>query len=309
MGTLTVALLGALGVWAIASMKTGRPDGRLIENLHQYRRIMGYIMPTRNESVVYFDVYVDVEPLERYLAEAQKLFACDLTHCGVAAGLTALLENPTMNRFSTGHRLYQRTDLSITFSMKRKQLDSKAKLATVKLTHERGDTFRDLCGRMNKRINIERSGTKTYQDKEFDLLAALPRPLLRAGVKALRTLDYYNLLPAGFIANDPLYTSMFVANLGSLGMDAGYHHLYEWGTCPLFMMIGKIEERAVVEDGRVVAKRQLQIRYTYDERIDDGLTAGLGIQSSNKIFVDPFKYLGCLAEDGSDARPLGGEPA
>ena len=304
MATLSALALTVFCVWALLHMKTSRPDGRLIGNLHQYRKIMGYIMTTRNESVVYFDVYVDAEPMERYLAEAQKIFACDLTHASVAAAFITLLNNPSMNRFSSGHRLYQRNGTFMSFSMKRKQLDKKAKLATVKIRHQPGEPFRVLCDRINKEINVERSGTKTYQDKEFDLLTVLPRPLLRAGVKMLKLLDYYNVLPADFIAKDPLYTSMFIANLGSLGMDAGYHHLYEWGNCSHFLMIGKIEERPVVVDGRVVAQRQMLVRCSYDERIDDGLNAGLGINTLRETLLDPFRFLGCLAEDGSDARPL-----
>lgn len=261
-------------------------------------------MRTRNEAVVYFDVYLDAEPLERYLAEAQALFPVDITHCFVAAAFASLTENPSMNRFSSGHRLYERKDSTISFSMKRKQLDTEAKLATVKVRLETGDTLRTLCDRLNKEISIERSETKTYQDKEFNLMTALPRPLLRVGVTGLKTLDYYNLLPGRFIEHDPLYTSIFVANLGSLNMGAGFHHLYEWGNCPLFMMIGKIEERPMVVDGVVEARRTIHIRWSYDERIDDGLNARFGIDGVNRVLSDPFKYLGCLKDDGSDARPL-----
>jgi hypothetical protein len=263
-------------------------------------------MPTRNQSVVYFDVYLDAERLEAYVAEAREIFHCDITHCCVAAAFTTQVRHPSMNRFSTGHRLYQRNGTYITFSMKRAQLDKKAKLATVKMKLQKSDTFRTLCDRINKEINIERSGTKTYQDKEFDLLTILPRPLLKGGVKALKLLDYYNILPGSFIEKDPLYTSMFVANLGSLGMEAGYHHLYEWGTCSTFMMIGRVEERPVVENGRVVVKRQIQIRYTYDERADDGLNARYAIDTVNDILLNPYEHLGCLRDDDSDALPIGG---
>ena len=304
MANLTVLALIAFAVWVLLSMKTSRPDGKLIQNLHQYRTIMGYIMPTRNESVVYFDVYIDSERLEEYVAEAQKLFPCDITHCCIAAAYTTLAAHPTVNRFSSGHRLYQRDDVYITFSMKRAKLDAKAKLATVKMKIAPDESFRALCERIDRQINVERSGQKTYQDKEFNLLTAMPRPLLKAGVKGLKLLDYYNVLPKSFIDGDPLYTSMFVANLGSLGMDAGFHHLYEWGTCPNFMMAGKIEVRPVFEDGRFVPKRQLQVRYSYDERSDDGLNAGYAIQTVNKVLVDPFKHLGCLHEDGSDSQPI-----
>jgi hypothetical protein len=304
MSNLTVFALIAFVVWVLLSMKTSRPDGKRIRNLHQYRTVMGYIMPKRNESVVYFDVWIDSERLEEYVAEAQKLFPCDVTHCCIAAAYTTLTKHPTMNRFSIGHRLYDRNDVYITFSMKRAQLDSKAKLSTVKMKLEPNESFRELCHRIDKQINVERSGTKTYQDKEFNLLTALPRPLLKAGVKGLKLLDYYNVLPKSFIESDPLYTSMFVANLGSLGMNAGYHHLYEWGNCPQFMMAGKIEVRPVFEDGRFVPRRQMQVRYSYDERVDDGLSAGYAIQTVNDVLHDPFKHLGCLREDGSDTGPI-----
>jgi len=293
-----------VAVWALAHAKHSRPDGRLLPATHPYRAVMGHIMRTRNESVVYFDVYVDAEPLERYLADAQKVFAADLTHCFVAAAFISLTQNPSMNRFSSGHRLYERSDRTISFSMKRKQLDKQAKLATVKVRLEPGDTFRALCERVNKDISVERSGKKTYQDKEFNLFTALPRPIFRGGVTLLKTLDYYNLLPGEFIKKDPLFTSIFVANLGSLGMGAGFHHLYEWGNCPLFMMIGQVEERPIAKNGRVEARRTIHIRWSYDERIDDGLNARFGIDGVNRVLANPYEYLGCLAEDGSDARPL-----
>jgi len=57
---------------------------------------------------------------------------------------------------------------------------------------------------------------------------------------------------------------MFVANLGSVGHDAGFHHLWERGTCSAFCVIGKIREGP---DGR----RRVRVCWTYDERIEDGL--------------------------------------
>ncbi len=302
---LALIAFSAFSAWIVLSMKTSRADGRLIKNLHQYRTMMGYIMPSRNESIVYFDVWIDAERLETYVAEAQKLFPCDITHCCIAAAYTTLSKHPTMNRFSIGHRLYDRNDVYITFSMKRARLDAKAKLATVKMKIDPGTTFRALCENIDGQINVERSGEKTYQDKEFNLLTALPRPLLKAGIRTLKLLDYYNVLPNSFIEKDPLYTSMFVANLGSLGMKAGYHHLYEWGNCPQFMMAGRIETRPVWEDGQFVPRRQLQVRYSYDERVDDGLNAGYAIETVNEVLLDPYKYLGCLG-DKSTAAPISG---
>jgi hypothetical protein len=304
MSALTILVLVILALVAAANAKRSRPDGRLVSGLHPYRRVMGFVMPSRNESIVYFDSYVDAETLLAYLAQAGPKFGCDISHCLVASGLISLVQNPTMNRFSVGGRLYDRNGIQISFSMKRGQGERGAKLSVVKLRLEEGESFRELCERINTSIRVERSGERTYADKEFGILSRIPRPVLWAGVRFLKMLDYYNLLPASFIDNDPLYTSLFCANLGSLQMGAGYHHLYEWGTCSSFVMAGQIEERPVVRNGTVEARKILHLRYSYDERIDDGLNARFGIAGFVYGLEHPFECFGCLAEDGSDARPM-----
>jgi hypothetical protein len=302
---LAVAIV--LVLWLLAELKTSRPDGDVIK-VHPYRRMLTFIMPRRNDSTVYFDSAVDAERLLAYLDKANEKYGAHITHAVVAACAVALAENPSMNRFEKGGRLYQRRDLWLTFSMKRKKLDRKAKLSAVKLKMSDEETFAEFCGRVNSNVKVERSGQQTAADKEFALFSAFPRPLLRLSVFAASTLDYFNLLPAFFIEGDAMFTSMFVANLGSLHMGAGYHHLYEWGTCPLFAMVGEVEERPVVRDGKVVVRKILPIRYTYDERIDDGLNARFGIESAKRVLENPETELGCIAEDGSDVHPLGATP-
>jgi hypothetical protein len=63
LSTILWILLALLLVVLIGlEFKTSRPDG-ILRNVHPYRRIMWFIMPGRNESVVYFDAYVDVTEL------------------------------------------------------------------------------------------------------------------------------------------------------------------------------------------------------------------------------------------------------
>lgn len=297
----------ALGAVALllavyASTKKSRPDGVYVRKLHPYRRLMPFIMPTRNESVVYFDTCVDATELARYLAEAKTALGIDVTHCLVAATATALARNPKMNRFVVGRRLYQRQRVEITFSMKRKALDKEAKLSVVKIEVRPGDTIRDLARRIDERIGVERSGRRTAADREYDLFNLFGRPILAGAAAALRWLDAHNLLPAFFIDGDGLYSSMVIANLGSLGMGPGYHHLYEWGTCPLFLMVGRLEDAPAAVDGQVVVRPTLHLRWSFDERIDDGLTARDGIRDAQRILEDPFNLLGGLGE--APDRPL-----
>jgi len=303
MGIGTVLRDAARGV-----IQGERPDGELIRGLHPYRRLMTHIMQGRNESIVFYDTYAKADALLEYIEEANQHFHVDVTHCLVAAAAIGLSENPRMNRFVVGRRLYQRRERQVTFSMKRKKLGRDAKLAAVKMTMRDGETFRELCERVNAKIQVERSDAKTYADKELDLLNKLPRSALDVAVKALKVADHYNLIPKSFLDGDGMYTSMFIANLGSVGMEPGFHHLYEWGNCPLFMMAGKIEKRPVVVDDKVVVQRVLPIRWSYDERIDDGLNSRFGIEAVNRALENPREYFGCLADDGSDCPPLSRPP-
>jgi len=304
METIWIVLAAISSLWILAEFKTSRPDGTLVKT-HPYRRLMAFIMPTRAESVVFFDRDVRCEKLLAYVEQARAAFGANVTHCAVIAMSEAIASAPTMNRFVLGRRVYQRKGRWITFSMKRKKLNRKAKIAVVKMEMKEGETFKDLVQRINEKISVERSDTKTYADKEFALFNALPRPILRGAATLLKVIDYYNLMPGAFIETDSMYTSAVVANLGSLGMDAGYHHLYEWGNCHVFGMFGRVVDQPVVENGQLVAGKVMRCRFTFDERSEDGINAHVSIERLAEVLEDPFTHLGCLKEDGSDAVPLG----
>jgi hypothetical protein len=291
--------------WALLNLKTSRKDGTYLGRIHPYRRLMPYIMQTRNESVVYFDHFVDATQLVDYVRQTKEKFGGDMTHCVVAACAVGLSRVPSLNQFVMGRRLYQRRGNHIAFSMKRKRLDKKAKLAVVKLEIPQTESFRDFCERVTAKIGVERSGDRTYADKEYDLFNMVPRPVLNGAVALFRWLDYHNVLPHSFIENDGMYCSLFVANLGSLGMGPGYHHLYEWGNCSTFCMVGALEDRPTVIDGEIVIQPTLHIRWSFDERIDDGLGARFGMEAVTHVLTNPFEELGCLADDDSDRRVLG----
>jgi hypothetical protein len=290
LGVIGGALLFA---WILINLKTSRPDGELVPGVHPFRVMLGHISPKRNEAVVYFDSYIRADKLLEYIAQVKPQLECDITHCLVAAVGMALKENPRMNRFVVGRRLYQRNERTVTFSAKRKRLDREAKLAAVKISladHE--ESFAALCARINQRISAERSDRPTYLDRELGLLTAIPRPLLLRGVQLFFWLDHHNLLPESFIDNDAMYTSVFIANLGSLDMDPGYHHLYEWGNCPVFLTAGRITDRPAVLGDRVIVQKTLHLRWSFDERIDDGLNARFGIDAVKRILEDPFTHFG-----------------
>jgi len=295
MGTGTLIFLIVLGgffvIWLFLNLPRRRPDGDLVTKIHPYRKMIPYMWEGGDASVVYYDDFVKADALLDFIKRTREEYHVDMIHCLVAAAAKGLHENPKMNQFIAGNRLYARNHAAITFSMKRQKMNKEAKLSAVKLFFEPGETFEEICERINGNIKVERSEKETYVDKELGILTRLPRPVLRFCINFVKRMDYYSLLPWGFIKNDAFYSSVFIANLGSLGMRAGYHHLYDYGTCPLFLMVGRIEDRPVVEDGKVVPRKMLHLRWSYDERIDDGLTSKYGMQTLREALEDPDRYL------------------
>ncbi|TMA30597.1 MAG: 2-oxo acid dehydrogenase subunit E2 [Deltaproteobacteria bacterium] len=77
-------------------------------------------------------------------------------------------------------------------------------------------------------------------------------------------LDRFGLLPLAMIEPDPMFSTVFVANLGSVGHDAGFHHLWERGTCSAFCVMGRVKSGAA-------GRRIMSVYWTWDERVEDGL--------------------------------------
>jgi hypothetical protein len=116
----------------------------------------------------------------------------------------------------------------------------------------------------------------------------LPTLLVGWLVWLLMKLDHFGLLPGAYIKKDPLFASIFIVNLGSIDLDAGYHHLYEYGSIPMLIMAGRSKEEVVVgPDGKPEVRSMMTLRYSFDERIEDGLYGTRALQIVKKLVEDP----------------------
>ncbi|HSQ67432.1 MAG TPA: hypothetical protein VLM85_29680 [Polyangiaceae bacterium] len=269
-----------------------RPDGKLVRDVPATRRIMPYLMRRRSEATVYFEQTLDLtrtlEAIERHNARGNGKIG--VFHVFVHAALKAMHARPRLNRFTMGGRVYQRDGIWIAFSAKR-SMDDSAPLTVAKRKFDPEADFAASLETLRGGVAESKTSERTRTDKELGLVLALPSPFVRFFVWLVRFLDDWNLLPGFFIHGDPMYASLFVANLGSVGLDAAFHHLYEYGNCPIFAALGRVrKETSLGEDGKPVTRSVCTVRYSFDERIEDGLycAAGLGLL---KEIVEKAEFL------------------
>jgi hypothetical protein len=275
-----------------------RPDGDLITDENPVRRMIPYLMRGRNEAAIYHDEWIDLGRTRPWLREYNRAHQDNpvtLFHLVLFAIGRGFHAKPGMNRFVAGGRLYQRKGVQLSFAAKR-QFDEKAALVTVKLPFYADEPFEACVRRIKEQIGEGRSDKVRTVDKEVKLALSLPGPVLRAALAVLRFLDRVNLMPGSMIANDPMYASAFVANLGSVGIDRTYHHLYEWGTASLFCVIGPPKKVVAAGPGdQPVVKEMLELRWSFDERINDGFYCAMALRSFVRIVEDPEKHIGPAA--------------
>ncbi|HKA16478.1 MAG TPA: hypothetical protein VKH41_15755 [Myxococcota bacterium] len=232
------------------------------------RRILPHVSPRRNESLFYLPDEIEVEAALEFLDKHNRTRPPErpatLFHLLLHAIGQGVALRPRVNRFVKGGRLWQRRGVYTTFSAKRELSDSAAMVAIKRRCDPERESLDDTIDGVYALLKPARRGVESTSDKETNLLLRLPNVLTGALVRAADWLDRFGLLPLAMIEPDPMFTTVFVANLGSVGHDAGFHHLWERGTCSAFCVMGRVKPGPA-------GRRIMSVFWTWDERVEDGL--------------------------------------
>ena len=254
-------------------------------------QFMAYLMPNRADNEAHINVDIDARPLDTFLAKKNAGRTEDkytYFHIFLAAMVKCFVLRPRMNRFISGNRLYMRDHISVSFVVKKKFEDrSEEGLAYKK--YSESDTIDTLHTSIMEEIHQCRR--EDVLDNSTDMmtkLLKLPRWLLHIIVNILFALDRKGKVPYDLIKADPNYSSIFLTNLGSIGMDSGYHHLNNWGTNCFVAMIGqKHLAPEWHEDGTYTVRPVISLGFTLDERIGDGYYYAGTMRLLTKILENP----------------------
>ena len=266
---------------------------------------MPFLMRGKNESVAFFEQEISMERAMAFIEawNARSARKISFFHLYTWAAAQTLAARPRLNRFIAGSRIYQRDGIWISYSAKKSMTDD-SPVVVRKCRIEPGRPFSELVDQLHADVGEGRSTKRSHVDKELSLVLALPAFLIRFLLILQTWLDGWNLLPHGLIANDPLYASMFIANLGSLKLDAVHHHLYEYGNIPIFACIGKRRRVVVANDaGEVSTPLVCVVKYSYDERVEDGLYCAAAIDHLRRLVEDPLAAGLTLPEETLPAVP------
>ena len=251
-----------------------RPDGTWLKDLPSMNRIMPGIMPNRADNEAFISVDIDFRPLKAYLAKKNEGRTEDkytFFHVISAAIGKAFVLRPKMNRFICNRRVYQRDQISIAFTVKKK-FDDRAEEALAFFNYDEKETMDSYHEKIMHVIHDTKSDdVKDVSTGAMDIVSKLPQWVINLIVNIVLWLDKHGWAPQSLIGSDPNHASIFLSNLGSIGLEVGYHHLVNWGTNSCFIVIGKKRLKMYHNaDGTSDLHEVVPLGITLDERIADG---------------------------------------
>lgn len=251
-----------------------RKDGKLLKDIDSMHFIMPIIYPNRCDNEAFFKETIDLTNLLKYLEEKNKEdlpYKYHMFHAVVTAALKTITLRSKMNRFIANSNLYMRNKVTAAFTVKKEFDDEGAEVLcflhtkpeyTIKEIHD--EIYRQLKSLREEDVNDASTDA-------MDTIQKIPRFISKNVVKFLCWMDKHGWVPQSLIETDPYYSSVVLANLGSIGLPAGYHHLTNWGTTGVFINIGKIGMKQFInEDGTVEVKKGIDVGFIIDERLADG---------------------------------------
>ena len=267
-----------------------RKDGRLLRSLNAFSKFIPYIMPQRVDRLVGYEESFEISEVDRRLRQLRVdgYKGIGLLHFLIACHIRVISMLPGVNRFIAGRRVYAHNDISIVMTVKH-SLSVDATETTIKVHFQPTDTIFDVYRKMNEKIEEIKTAEEDNNTEEVaGFFAKFPRFLLRFALTIVRVMDYFGWLPDSIVEASPFHGSMIITDLGSLRIGPVYHHIYNFGTLPVFIAFGsKYRKYEISKKRELVENKYIDTKMVIDEGIVDGHYYAQLLQAYRYMFQHP----------------------
>jgi len=267
-----------------------RADGRKIRSLDPLNMVSPYIMKKRNDASNMVSVSIDIENIEKYIKKkrAEGLKGFGLLHVMLATYVKTVAQRPGVNRFISGQKIFARNDIQVMMTIK-KEMKLDAQETCVKAYYSPDNSPEDVYRIFNKLVEENKAtGDKNDLDSVARILNYIPGLFLKFAVWLLNFLDYFGWLPKFLLRVSPFHGSFYITSMGSLGIPAIYHHLYNFGNVPLFCSYSaKRYEYVLNKDGVAEKRKFVDFKFVMDERICSGSYFATAFRRMKQYMKDP----------------------
>lgn len=264
---------------------------RRVKTISPMSAVIPFIMVNRTGSQNFISDSVDIEKVEKYIKEKQTqgMQNISMMHVMIAAYIRLVSQRPALNRFIRGQRVWTRKNVEVSLTIK-KEMSLDSPDTVVKITLPPSATLEDVYTALNNEIVSYRANPGGDFDDTARAFTRLPGLIFKFAVASLRFLDYFGLMPKAIAKVSPFHCSYFITSMGSLGIPPIYHHLYDFGSCPVFFSFGAKRRAYEIDNTGLVRRRQyMDFTFVLDERICDGYYYAFALKLLKNILKNPWQ--------------------
>ena len=263
-----------------------RADGKKIKHVDPMYRIAPYIMERRYDAMNMITLDIPYGPIQSYINSKRKS-GTPVSHMAVviAAYLRTTCKYPAINRFIVNKKVYARNEFAVALVVLTP--NDSVEDTMSKMYFKNTETIFEINKKINDYVEQNRNSPENNgTEKIMKVLLSVPG-LVNVGVKFLKLMDRYGLIPKSVLDMSPFHNSLVISNLMSIRTNHIYHHCYDFGTTSLFITMGNLREVAKRRNGEIVFERCLPLGVVMDERICSGIYFSQAFREMKKYLKDP----------------------
>ena len=252
------------------------------------------------DPTVYGTLTIRMEKAVDYIQQFRQKTGRHLTvtHLVTKAVAEALKRCPDANAILRFNRIYLRKHVNVSVLVVQTDEGSgKVDLTAAKIADCDKKSLVDIADELERAVKKARSREDKALEKGKNTVQLIPYLLMNVFLKVIAFLMYtLNIDPQLFGMPRDAFGSVTITNVGSLGLDVAYVPLVPYTHVPIFVAPGEVRDVPVVEDGKVVPGKIMNVSASFDHRFIDGYHAGVLSKTLRTMLEDPFGSFDDLEE-------------
>jgi pyruvate dehydrogenase E2 component (dihydrolipoamide acetyltransferase) len=265
------------------------------KDVSSFRKIAIGSWRTAYDPTVYGTLCVRMDKAMEYIERFRQVHGRKLTvtHLVTKACAEALRRCPDANALLRFNKIYVRKKITISvLVVQTDQGDGKVDLAAAKIDDAEKKSLAEIADEMQAAVDRVRKRKDAAMEKGKGMIALIPFVFMNVFLRFISFLMYTLNLDMSW-AGMPrdAFGGLTVTNVGSLGLDTAYVPLVPYSRVPIFVAPGLVKEVPVVEDGKIVIGKVMNINASFDHRFIDGYHASVLSKTVHEYLEDPFTHL------------------
>ncbi len=263
------------------------------KDVSSFRKMAIGTWQTAYDPTVYGTLRIRMDKALAYIEKFRETHGVRLTvtHLVAKAVAEGLKRCPDANAILRFNKIYLRNQVTLSvLVVQTDQGDGKVDLTAARIVDADKKSLKEMAAEMQEIVDKVRQRKDVALEKGKGTVAMIPFMFMNLFLKILGFLMYtlnLDLSWAGMPKD--AFGGVTITNVGSLGLDVAYVPLVPYTNTPIFVAPGAVLDLPVVEDGKVVPGKVMNLNASFDHRFIDGFHAGLLAKTVREMLENPFE--------------------